>query len=461
LILLVVLVAGGLAARLYEIHYNFDGDEIFSVKLAGKPFSDVIESALQDRPHPPLYYILLHIWIKAFGSSEVSARAMSVLFSGAFLLTSYALLRRFVATWIALGLLSIFALSPLFVYYGQQARPYALVAFFAAANLLAFTRLLDLPSDHKRVAAWATSCALLLYTQYLALVIIAFQIALAFYFLPVKRVMIFAYGFVASSLILPWLIAAMGGPILGGADPLTRIRWMQAPTGKNLISFYVATFGEAPGLTPGWMLLMLGFLGAAYVRGLFASRHLPARHALLFVIGLGLPAVVYVVSVWGPKPLFAPRQMLAAPIALVAAIGLCLTTLPRAFAFGSLLILIIWTASALPRGFPHNLNPPWRDLAQRIDEQHGSVTVVTQEIWVKNPLDFYRRLGSVRLWNELTELKENDKFLFVCRPVGLRCSNVESEAVKPYSSLLGTWRWGRGSQLRVYEIKGVPKLGPD
>jgi uncharacterized membrane protein len=148
---------GGFGAHLHEVQYSLDGDEIFSVELASKPFTEVISQSLQDRPHPPFHNILLHLWIKAFGVSETSVRAMSIMFSGAFLLMSYGLLRRLVSTWLALGLVVIFALSPLFVYYGQQARPYALIAFLSAANLLAFVKVLDEPQERKLVAIWAIS----------------------------------------------------------------------------------------------------------------------------------------------------------------------------------------------------------------------------------------------------------------------------------------------------------------
>jgi mannosyltransferase len=82
IILLIIIIAVGLAARFHEVCYNLDGDEIFSVELASKSFGEVISRSLQDTPHPPLHNILLHLWIKVFGASEASVRALSVLFSG-------------------------------------------------------------------------------------------------------------------------------------------------------------------------------------------------------------------------------------------------------------------------------------------------------------------------------------------------------------------------------------------
>jgi uncharacterized membrane protein len=458
-IVLLILVVVGLAVRLHEVNYNFGGDEIFSVKLASKQFAEMISGSLQDRPHPPLHIVLLHLWMKAFGASEVSARALSVLFSGVFLLMSYVLLRRSVPPWLALGVLSILALSPLFVHLGQQARPYALIAFLSMVNLLAFIQVLEVPGERRRVVIWATSCGLLLYAQYMAMLLIAFQICFALIYSRSQRLMILAYGSVGSALILPWLVAAMGGAISSGADPLPHISWIGPPTPSDFVGFYVSVFGHVPGLQTHWLLILLAVLGAAYMRRLAASRNLPADHLLLFLLGFGLPTVAYVMSVWGPKPIFAYRQLLGAGIAFVATTGLCIATLPRSLAGVFLLALLAWTAAALPAAFPHNVNAPWRDVAAQIDDQYSSMIVVTQEGWVSRPLAFYRRAGSVRLWSELTEHEKSDKLLFACRP--RRCSDVETEALQSRRSLLATWRWGRASestefyQLFLYEIRSV------
>jgi hypothetical protein len=196
---------------------------------------------------------------------------------------------------------------------------------------------------------------------------------------------------------------------------------------------------------------MLAVLGAAYARRLAASKNLSAAHLLLFLIGIGLPTVVYIMSVWGPKPLFADRQLLGAAVAFVAIIGLCMATLPRSMAAGFLLILLAWTATGTPQAFPHNTKPPWCDMAAQIDTQYNSMIVVAQESWVSQPLTYYRRAGSIRRWSELEEDEKGDRLLFVCRP--FMCSDVETEALKSRSSLLATWRWRTSEELRLYEIR--------
>jgi hypothetical protein len=457
-ILLVIVVAVALATRLHEIGYNLDGDEIFSVDVASKQFSEMISRSLQDTSHPPLHIVLLHLWIKLFGASEASARALSILFSGAFLLTFYALLRRFIPAWLALGLLMLISLSPFFVYYGQQARPYALISFLSAVNLLAYIRVLEAPGDRGPLAIWASSCVFLVYAQYMAMVLIAFELGLAFLHLRLKRLTILAYGSAAGALILPWLIAAMAGAIFKQTDPLSGISWIEAPTPAGFVWFYVSVFGET-GLRVRWLLVVLSILGVAYVGRLLMLRHIPVDQQLLVLAGIGVPLFVYAVSALGPKPVFAERQLIGAAIAFVAIIGLGMATMPRSLALGFLLTLLVWTAAALPRGFPHSVKPPWRDIATQIDTQYDSMRVVAEEGWVSNPLIYYRREGSIRLWSELSKDEKDGRFLLICRP--FKCSDIETEALKSRRSQLETWQWGMSSepgeynQIRLYEIRSV------
>lgn len=461
-VLLIIIVAGSLVARSYEVNYNLDGGEIFSVKLASKSFAEVISQSMQDRPHPPLHNVLLYLWIKTFGDSETSVRAMSIMFSGFFMLMSYMLVRRLMSAWLSLGLATILSVSPFFILYGQQARPYALIAFLSAANLLAFVKVLNKPRERKVVAIWSISCAFLVYAQYMGILLIFFEISIVLLFLRSRRLAVLFFGIGGCALILPWLIVAMGPAISMGIDPLPHISWIEPPTLSSFMWFYVGIFGESPWLQVRWLFLLLAFPAVAYLRHLVALRRIPAIHVLLFLCGIGMPTIVYILSVWGPKPLFAPRQMIGAAIAFVASIGLCFSALPRTLAIGILIALLIWTTSTLPHAFPHITMPPWRDMAANIDKQYGRIVVVTQEDWIKEPLDYYRKLGPVRLWGELSKLEENDQFLFVCRPTKNRCSKIENEALRAHRSLLEIRRWGNKTsefnQLRLYKINDSTEL---
>jgi hypothetical protein len=221
---------------------------------------------------------------------------------------------------------------------------------------------------------------------------------------------------------------------------------MEPPTTINYLWFYISIFGELPRIRTRWLIVMLIVCLAAYLRRLLAWRDLRADHLFKFLIAFGLPTLVFLVSACGPKNVFAPRQLLGAAIPFVTAIGLCLATMPRIVAAMILVAMVVWTAWSLPTTFPSNAKPPWRDLAEQIDTRFGSMIVVAQEEWVRQPLAYYRRAGSVRLWNELREDERCEKLLFLCRPN--RCSLVESEANKSRLSLLEIYQWGRAGGIQ-------------
>ncbi|MCJ7826492.1 hypothetical protein MUP56_02660, partial [Patescibacteria group bacterium] len=59
---------------LFYFTQSFWRDEAFSVLLAQQPLSVIFQKTSVE---PPIYYMLLHFWIKFFGTSEIAARSLS------------------------------------------------------------------------------------------------------------------------------------------------------------------------------------------------------------------------------------------------------------------------------------------------------------------------------------------------------------------------------------------------
>lgn len=443
----------GFLARIYDINFNFDGDEVFSVKLASTVFTDVIAQSLADSPHPPLHNVLLFSWINIFGKSEAAARSLSIVFSALFLSTAFLFFRKFADKWISCSLVLILAVSPIFVFYGQQARPYSLIAFLSCLNLLMFSNVMDDARDRKALALWALSCALLLYAQYMGVLIVAAEMLVAFMYLRQGRAKVFVYGFAGCAAILPWMLAAMGSSVLVGADPLPHISWMQRPQGADLLWHFISVFGSSSLIQVRWLVLVMLGVGLAYAWKGVATRKLPAMHALLLIIGFGIPVFVFMVSVVGPKPVFATRQLLGSAFACIAMLGVCLTALRGPVAFGLIAFFLAWTVSGFPESLPHaNARPPWKAMAGFIDGKYGERLVLAQEGWVQSPLEYYRASGPVRVLGEFSGIE--DAAAFVCR--SSRCSAIEEEQGEGRAVLVKTMPWGReesGLSLQLFEIR--------
>ena len=110
-------------------------DEALSVNIAGLPSGDLLD-ALRHDGHPPLYYLLLHYWMKLFGEGDVAVRALSGLFAVASLPLAWVagagLAGRSGARWA----LIVVALSPFWVRYATETRMYSLVMLLVLAGYL-------------------------------------------------------------------------------------------------------------------------------------------------------------------------------------------------------------------------------------------------------------------------------------------------------------------------------------
>jgi len=162
---LVLLLVFAAALRLYKIDaQSLWYDEGNSARIAERSVALIIAGAAGDI-HPPLYYLLLKFWREVFGGNEAALRALSAA-CGVLTVLLVQRTARLLAGERAAWAAAIFAAAaPMAVYYGQEARMYALLALWAAASSWALFHLLRAP----RVgwtAALALATAAGLWTHY-------------------------------------------------------------------------------------------------------------------------------------------------------------------------------------------------------------------------------------------------------------------------------------------------------
>src|SRR5918992_1843905 len=74
------LILVSLLVRSRALAAGFWIDEGLSVGIASFPLSE-IPGVLRQDGSPPLYYLLLHVWMDAFGRSEAATHALSLVFA--------------------------------------------------------------------------------------------------------------------------------------------------------------------------------------------------------------------------------------------------------------------------------------------------------------------------------------------------------------------------------------------
>ncbi len=161
----VLIVLMGISAymRTRYISGQFWMDEALSVGIASHSLS-AIPGVLRHDGSPPLYYLLLHVWMSIFGSSESATHAMSLLFG---------LLTIPVGMWAGWSLFGkragvmaaiLFAFSSFLTDYSQETRMYALMGLLGLLATAAFLHAFVF-RRRKYLILFAVCQALMLYTH--------------------------------------------------------------------------------------------------------------------------------------------------------------------------------------------------------------------------------------------------------------------------------------------------------
>ena len=137
---LILLLGAGL--RVYRV--GSEGiwlDEGVSLSRAASSPAEIVSGRDPD-PSPPLYYLLLHFWIRGFGDSELSIRIPSVIFGTVSIFLLYLVGREFFDRRTGLTAALFLALAAFPVYFSREARMYSLLLTLSLASFYCLGRLI-------------------------------------------------------------------------------------------------------------------------------------------------------------------------------------------------------------------------------------------------------------------------------------------------------------------------------
>src|SRR5579884_4254337 len=76
--IVVLLLAAAVVLRFW-VRSDMWLDEAQTASIAGRPLTQ-IPAALRHDGAPPLYYFILHVWMRAFGTSDLAVRSLAGVF---------------------------------------------------------------------------------------------------------------------------------------------------------------------------------------------------------------------------------------------------------------------------------------------------------------------------------------------------------------------------------------------
>jgi uncharacterized membrane protein len=201
---LTLILAIGIFFRFYHLGIpSLWLDEAFNYWVVNQSWPEMFKAVAADN-HPPLYYILLKLWVELFGSGEWALRALSGFLNTLTLVFLWAWAVRLTDRKTGLIAVLIYAVSSSVLLADMDVKNFALLVLLATAANWAYTKVLQ--EDSKLdLFLYFMLMTLALYTHYLALFLLLAQVLGAFfYYTKTAAKKILASALAAVLLFLPW-----------------------------------------------------------------------------------------------------------------------------------------------------------------------------------------------------------------------------------------------------------------
>jgi mannosyltransferase len=338
-----VLILVSLWLRVRSIHLYYWVDEGLSVGISSHPLSK-IPALLHQDGSPPLYYLLLHVWMSLRGKGEVATHELSLIF---------ALLTIPVAYWAGAslfdrraGLISavLAAGAPYLTVYAQETRMYALLALLALLVAASFVHVFVL-RNRRHIPVFVISLAAALYTHNWALFLglmagVAFLLCVRESPRAERRALwidgAVAFGGVAV-LYAPWV------PTLLYQAGHTGAPWDLAPVFWSITQGLYSLVG---GRGAAVALLLAGGTGLLALRSAPAKSRVVLAVSCMLVLGIGTLLVAWAYS--KVTPAWANRYLAVIVGPLILLFGLGLSRAGRLGLVALVLVCGFWVLDPIP-----------------------------------------------------------------------------------------------------------------
>ncbi len=226
----------------YNSNTAYTSDEVWSVKTAGLNYSAGM-AALKADVHPPLYFQILHLWIRLFGTGERVVRSLSALFYILSVFAVHGIGRELFGRKTALLGAAIYLSSPLAILAGQFARMYALLSLLSILSTWLYLQFSIKPRNSRLLFALYITVNILGTFTHIAFFFLLFgQIVFHFIFYRRMRMKKFVLAIVLS--LVPYLF--LWAPILWQqiANSGEGVAWVKKP-GFSMLADLLLQYGGA------------------------------------------------------------------------------------------------------------------------------------------------------------------------------------------------------------------------
>ncbi|MBD1843183.1 glycosyltransferase family 39 protein [Cyanobacteria bacterium FACHB-63] len=255
-----------------------------------KTLQGLVRGLYKGEPHPPVFFLAQHLWLRLFGNSEIAMRSLPALWSLGAITSAYGLGRKLLDHRSGLLFAALLATNPFYLFHSLNVRMYTPLVLWAILSVWALLELISRPRWKWQVV-FIASIALGLLTFYLFAYWI---VVLAGLVLVLDRKHWLHHGIrmtIAGLLTLPWAVSGTLKQLrnadldrFGGRDGnpvLLHLQDLCQTIGAHLIMGDWATSLSVQST-------LISGLIATLVLGLAAIYLWKARQKLSLTIGLGM-----------------------------------------------------------------------------------------------------------------------------------------------------------------------------
>jgi hypothetical protein len=307
-------------------------DEIFSIHAAEHDWPALITFVSKDLIHPPLFYLLLKLWISVGGEGLLWLRLLPVALSVLALVPLWLLCRELrlrMATIITV--FGLFAVNGALIKYAQEVRMYSLLLFLSLVSIWLFSRFY-----FRGKSFWMLVVAnvFLVYTHYFGWFVVLSEVLSILIAQRIKILQTLLMVAVVGAAFVPWIFAVFRFAETG-SSVTQNIGWMQRPGIRSFLDFAFdlvdpfyfqqSSADKSANLTVAIPVILVVFVALTAYLIRFKEEESKERVLFLAIFSITPLLIAFALSWLLPVSIWGSRHLIIVFAPVVVLIGLFLT----------------------------------------------------------------------------------------------------------------------------------------
>lgn len=287
---------------IYLDYSSFWYDEIISVQSASLDFGHIKHVAEWDK-NPPFYYYCLSVWIKLFNDSEFYVRLLSVVFSSAAGGVLFIFANKHFNKITAIIVSLLYISSNILFFYSHEARAYSLVVLLVLLSSHIYLNFKE-KSTIGSVVLLGLINFLIVYTHYIAGLIIMVQVIVMLFNFDKKQKKYFLYSLIIVLVLVIIRFTQKQIFLILEFNSSDNIFWLKPPDFNFLLNVLASFLFNKELIIPLILIILFGtFLT-------FKFKQKQIGFVLIYTVLLSLGSIIATFLIGKLTPIFLDRYLL-------------------------------------------------------------------------------------------------------------------------------------------------------